>query len=240
MPCHELRVEVFTLRGWMSMSVMVDGSTIGFLLSVSWSGMMMPIHWGGRPTYFPCSESNPVWTRCSKFRGLEISGLFLFFLNMVKYLSNTSNILVRINDRHTLVHLLAFTLHLQKKKYYKHEIFTSSSMAVLVISLSKNTNQVTRARRLIGDGVHLLFPHNVSLSTKNTGRQNNYQGTQGPNTPLQQSEFSLTDTKTLFFLGSASNFICLHLKSRTVVYLPNSSPFHQQSIDKTCQDCKQF
>ena len=115
MPCHELGVEVFTLRGWMSMSVMVDGSTIGFLLSVSWSGMMMPIHWGGRPTYFPCSESNPVWTRCSKFRGLEISGLFLFFLNMVKYLSNTSNILVRINDRHTLVHLLAFTLHLQKK-----------------------------------------------------------------------------------------------------------------------------
>jgi len=35
---------MIVLRGWMSMSVMVDGSTIGFLLSVSWSGMMMPIH----------------------------------------------------------------------------------------------------------------------------------------------------------------------------------------------------
>lgn len=40
-------------------------------------------HWVGRPTKQPLLASNEVWTRCSKFFGADISGLFFFFLRNI-------------------------------------------------------------------------------------------------------------------------------------------------------------
>lgn len=40
---------------------------------------------------------------------------------------------------------------------------------------------------------HTSLVSSYSLSTKNTGRENNYQGTQGLNTTSSHSGFSLTD-----------------------------------------------
>lgn len=52
----------------------------------------------------------------------------------------------------------------------------------------------------------------IKLINKNTGRENNYLGTRGPNTTSSHSVFSLTDRKTLFF-PSGLTFICLHSTS---------------------------
>lgn len=59
---------------------------------------------------------------------------------------------------------------------------------------------------------HTSLVSSYSLSTKNTGRENNYQGTQGPNTTSSHSGFSLTDRKTLFFPYGLT-FICPHSTS---------------------------
>jgi len=42
----------------------------------------MEAHWRGRPTYLFSRLSKPVWTRCSKLLGIEISGFFFFFENI--------------------------------------------------------------------------------------------------------------------------------------------------------------
>lgn len=64
------------------MGVMHEGSTMGFgLLAVSASKLC---HCWGSPVNFCSRWSKPVWTRCSKLEGPEISSLFFFFPNMVE------------------------------------------------------------------------------------------------------------------------------------------------------------
>lgn len=71
-----------TFIGASWMGVMHDGSTIGFgLLAVSASKLC---HCWGSPVNFCSRWSKPVWTRCSKLEGPEISSLFFFFPNMVE------------------------------------------------------------------------------------------------------------------------------------------------------------
>lgn len=71
-----------TFIGASWMGVMHEGSTMGFgLLAVSASRLC---HCWGSPVNFCSRWSKPVWTRCSKLEGPEISSLFFFFPNMVE------------------------------------------------------------------------------------------------------------------------------------------------------------
>lgn len=61
---------------------MHEGSTMGLgRLAVSASKLC---HCWGNPVNFCSRWSKPVWTRCSKLEGPEISSLFFFFPNMVE------------------------------------------------------------------------------------------------------------------------------------------------------------
>lgn len=72
--------DTFIGASWMG--VMHEGSTIGFgLFAVSASKLC---HCWGSPVNFCSRWSKPVWTRCSKLEGPEISSLFFFFPNMVE------------------------------------------------------------------------------------------------------------------------------------------------------------
>ena len=72
--------DTFIGASWMG--VMHEGSTIGFgLFAVSASKLC---HCWGSPVNFCSWWSKPVWTRCSKLEGPEISSLFFFFPNMVE------------------------------------------------------------------------------------------------------------------------------------------------------------
>lgn len=64
------------------MGVIHEGSTMGLgRLAVSASRLC---HCWGSPVNFCSRWSKPVWTRCSKLEGPEISSLFFFFPNMVE------------------------------------------------------------------------------------------------------------------------------------------------------------
>lgn len=69
-----------TFFGLSSTSVILEGSTMGLGLR---RFSIRLCHWVGRPTKHPCLASNEVWTRCSKFFGADISGLFFFFLRNI-------------------------------------------------------------------------------------------------------------------------------------------------------------
>lgn len=69
-----------TFFGLSSTSVILEGSTMGLGLR---RFSIRLCHWVGRPTKHPCLVSNEVWTRCSKFLGADISGLFFFFLRNI-------------------------------------------------------------------------------------------------------------------------------------------------------------
>lgn len=69
-----------TFFGLSSTSVILEGSTMGLGLR---RFSIRLCHWVGRPTKQPCLASNEVWTRCSKFLGADISGLFFFFLRNI-------------------------------------------------------------------------------------------------------------------------------------------------------------
>lgn len=76
---------ILTFFGLSSTGVILDGSTMGLGLR---RFSIKLCHCVGRPTKTPRFASNDVWTRCSKFFGAEISGLFFFFLrNIVRYYS---------------------------------------------------------------------------------------------------------------------------------------------------------
>jgi len=67
------------------MAVIHTGSTRGLGLLADSS--MMPCHCRGSPVNFCSCWSYPVWTRCSKLEGAEISMRFFFLLNMVTAVS---------------------------------------------------------------------------------------------------------------------------------------------------------
>lgn len=69
-----------TFFGLSSTSVILEGSTMGLGLR---RFSIKLCHWVGRPTKHPFLASNEVWTRCSKFLGADISGLFFFFLRNI-------------------------------------------------------------------------------------------------------------------------------------------------------------
>lgn len=69
-----------TFFGLSSTSVIREGSTMGLGLR---RFSIRLCHCVGRPTKQPRLESNEVWTRCSKFLGADISGLFFFFLRNI-------------------------------------------------------------------------------------------------------------------------------------------------------------
>jgi hypothetical protein len=59
---------------------MPEGSTSGaglFLLAIAAPTKFC--HCGGSPTNFPSFWSKPVWTRCWKFVGAEMTAFFFFF-----------------------------------------------------------------------------------------------------------------------------------------------------------------
>lgn len=71
---------VNTFFGLNSTSVILEGSTMGLGLR---RFSIRLCHWVGKPTKQPRLASNEVWTRCSKFLGADISGLFFFFLRNI-------------------------------------------------------------------------------------------------------------------------------------------------------------
>lgn len=69
-----------TFFGLSSTSVILEGSTIGLGLR---RFSIKLCHCIGRPTKQPRLESNEVCTRCSKFFGADMSGLFFFFFRNI-------------------------------------------------------------------------------------------------------------------------------------------------------------
>lgn len=69
-----------TFFGLSSTSVILEGSTMGLGLR---RFSIRLCHCVGRPTKQPLLASKEVWTRCSKFLGADISGLFFFFLRNI-------------------------------------------------------------------------------------------------------------------------------------------------------------
>lgn len=83
-----------TFFGLSSTSVILEGSTMGLGLR---RFSIRLCHCVGRPTKQPLLASNEVWTRCSKFLGADISGLFFFFLrNILRWTGVTACLLRNI------------------------------------------------------------------------------------------------------------------------------------------------
>lgn len=77
---HEAVRRWCTFFGLSSTSVILEGSTMGLGLR---RFSIRLCHCVGRPTKQPLLASKEVWTRCSKFLGADISGLFFFFLRNI-------------------------------------------------------------------------------------------------------------------------------------------------------------
>lgn len=65
-------------------------------------------HCCGRPVNFCSRGSKPVWTRCSKLDGAEISSRFFFFPNMLENPGKPGN--PKRKKKHTCINILAAAL----------------------------------------------------------------------------------------------------------------------------------
>lgn len=85
--CCPPRTTVFMSK--MSVGVMAEGSTIGLGLcglTLPASSTTREAHCFGRPTNLLELLSKPVWTRCWKLDGAEISIFFFFFENILTFM----------------------------------------------------------------------------------------------------------------------------------------------------------
>lgn len=107
-------------------------------------------HWVGRPTKQPCLASNEVWTRCSKFLGADISGLFFFFLrNILRSTRATAcplqnvpaekniHLLINCTPHYTDTAHVQVTVILTFEKVIKKNVATDGPLFFTIYSLTR-------------------------------------------------------------------------------------------------------
>lgn len=125
-----------TFFGLSSTSVILEGSTMGLGLR---RFSIRLCHCVGRPTKQPLLASNEVWTRCSKFLGADISGLFFFFLrNILRSTRVTACLLRNVPAKERIQPFIKCARHMLQAQATIIMTFEYKQMAPVPLTVGSN------------------------------------------------------------------------------------------------------